>query len=87
MGWGGGGWGGGRAILMKIAHPAVGRGVAEHSEFPPRPLDRLHATMTYVYAVVYGTETEIAAARPRVNAAHSTVQNGPADTGAAPLPD
>jgi uncharacterized protein (DUF2236 family) len=38
--------GGGRAILMQIAHPAVGRGVAEHSDFASRPLDRLHATMT-----------------------------------------
>jgi uncharacterized protein (DUF2236 family) len=65
--------GGGRAILMQIAHPAVGRGVAEHSDFASRPLDRLHATMTYVYAVVYGTEAEITAVRRRVNLAHSPV--------------
>jgi uncharacterized protein (DUF2236 family) len=75
--------GGGRAILMQIAHPAVGRGVAEHSDFASRPLDRLHATMTYVYAVVYGTDAEIAAVRRRVNLAHSPVHDGPADAGPA----
>ena len=65
--------GGGRAILLQIAHPSVGRGVAEHSNFADRPLDRLHATMTYVYAVVYGTDAEIAAVRRRVNLAHAPV--------------
>jgi uncharacterized protein (DUF2236 family) len=75
--------GGGRAILMQIAHPAVGRGVAEHSDFASRPLDRLHATMTYVYAVVYGTDTQIAEVRRRVNLAHVPVHDGPSDAGPA----
>ncbi|WP_308467591.1 oxygenase MpaB family protein [Rathayibacter soli] len=70
--------GGGRAILLQIAYPGVGRGVAEHSDFASRPLDRLHATLTYAYAVVYGTDAEIAAVRRRVNRAHASV-NGPAD--------
>ncbi|TAM69383.1 MAG: DUF2236 domain-containing protein [Microbacteriaceae bacterium] len=70
--------GGGRAILLQIAYPGVGRGVAEHSDFASRPLDRLHATLTYVYAVVYGTDEEIAAVRRRVNRAHASV-NGAAD--------
>jgi uncharacterized protein (DUF2236 family) len=65
--------GGGRAILLQIAHPGVGRGVAEHSDFASRPLDRLHATMTYVYAVVYGTDAERAELRRRVNRAHGPV--------------
>lgn len=65
--------GGGRAILLQIAHPAVGRGVAEHSDFASRPLDRLHATLTYVYAVAYGTDAEIAEVRRRVNRAHVPV--------------
>ena len=44
--------GAGRAILLQIANPRVGHGVAEHSDFAERPMDRLRATMTYVYAVI-----------------------------------
>ncbi|MCI0142445.1 DUF2236 domain-containing protein [Arthrobacter bambusae] len=70
--------GAGRAILMQVADPAVGHGVAEHSNFAERPLDRLRATMTYVYAVVYGSEEQLAAVRRAVNRAHAPVRR-PAD--------
>ncbi|MFH5878896.1 oxygenase MpaB family protein [Arthrobacter sp. NA-172] len=66
--------GAGRAILMQISNPAVGHGVAEHSNFAERPLDRLRATMTYVYAVVYGSEEQLAAVRRAVNRAHAPVR-------------
>lgn len=66
--------GGGRAILLQIANPAVGHAVARHSDFASRPLDRLKATMTYVYAVVYGTPADIDTVRRRVNAAHVPVR-------------
>lgn len=69
--------GAGRAILMQIANPAVGHGVAEHSNFADRPLARLRGTMTYVYAVVYGTEEQVAAVRRRVNRAHAPVRRQP----------
>ena len=65
--------GGGRAILLQVAHPAVGRGVAEHSDFAARPLDRLHSTLTYVYCVTFGTPDEIKAVTSRVTAAHRPV--------------
>ena len=65
--------GGARAILLQVAHPAVGRGVAEHSDFTARPLDRLRATLTYVYCVTFGTPEEIAAMSAQVTAAHRTV--------------
>lgn len=66
---------GGRAILLQLAHPAVGHGVARHSDFASRPLDRLHATLTYVYAVSCGSEAEIDVIRRRVNRAHVPVQS------------
>jgi uncharacterized protein (DUF2236 family) len=69
--------GAGRAILLQIANPAVGHGVAEHSNFAERPLDRLRATMTYVYAVVYGTEDQLAAVRRSVNRTHAAVRRKP----------
>ena len=76
--------GAGRAILLQIANPAVGHGVAEHSDFIDRPLDRLRATITYVYAVVYGTEDQVAAVRRSVNSAHGPVRRKP-DAGSARL--
>lgn len=64
--------GGARAILLQVAHPAIGRGVAEHSNFAARPINRLHATMTYIYAVTFGTAHE----RERVVASVSAVHRG-----------
>jgi uncharacterized protein (DUF2236 family) len=62
-----------RAILLQIAHPAVGRGVAEHSDFADRPLDRLRATLSYVYCVTFGTPEEIERVAAMVTAAHRKV--------------
>lgn len=66
--------GGARAILLQIAHPAIGRGVLEHSDFDDRPLDRLWSTLGYAYAVVFGTDAERAAAVRLVNRAHAPVR-------------
>jgi len=65
--------GGARAILLQVAHPAVGRGVAEHSDFAHRPLDRLRATLTYVYCVTFGSPEEIKRVAAMVTAAHRNV--------------
>ncbi|MDR6434892.1 uncharacterized protein (DUF2236 family) [Paenarthrobacter nicotinovorans] len=70
--------GAGRAILLQIADPRVGHGVAEHSNFAERPMERLRATVTYVYAVVYGSEQQLTAVRRAVNRAHAPVRRGPA---------
>ncbi|WP_460943697.1 oxygenase MpaB family protein [Okibacterium endophyticum] len=67
--------GGGRAILLQIAHPLVGAGVAAHSDFAHRPLDRLHATLTFVYVVAYGSAAEKQAVATRVNHAHGPVRS------------
>jgi uncharacterized protein (DUF2236 family) len=72
--------GAGRAILLQIADPKVGHGVAEHSNFAERPMDRLRATMTYVYAVVYGSDEQLKAVRRAVNRAHAPVRRGPDDS-------
>ena len=69
--------GGGRAILLQIANPAVGAGVARHSDFANRPLDRFANTVTYAYATVFGTPDELAAVVERVNAAHRPVHSTP----------
>lgn len=67
--------GGARAILLQIANPAVGAGVAAHSDFSARPLDRLHGTLMYCYAQAYGTDADRAAVARRVNTAHGPVSD------------
>jgi uncharacterized protein (DUF2236 family) len=65
--------GGGRATLLQLAHPGVAQGVYEHSTFAERPLDRLRATMSYVYGVLFGTKDEARAVSRAVHALHTRV--------------
>lgn len=67
--------GAGRALLLQLADPAVGRGVDEHSTFVGRPVNRLKGTLTYVYAIVYGTDEQVKEVRRRVNRAHVPVRS------------
>ncbi len=66
---------GGYAILMQIADPAVGRGVAAHSGFVRDPVGRLRNTLAYSYAVGCGTTEDVRRAVALVNAAHRAVRD------------
>lgn len=46
--------GGGRALLLQLAHPQVAQGVDEHSNFAREPLKRLRGTLEATYALVFG---------------------------------
>jgi len=66
--------GGGRALLMQLAHPMVAAGVDEHSDFRANPIRRLRRTIRMTMAIVFGDrETALAAARG-VNQVHARVQ-------------
>jgi uncharacterized protein (DUF2236 family) len=66
--------GGGRALLMQIAHPKVALGVDEHSDFRKDPIRRLRRTIRMTMAIVFGDrETALEAARA-VNQAHARVR-------------
>ncbi len=66
--------GGGRALLMQLAHPKVAAGVDEHSDFRLHPIRRLRRTIRMTMAIVFGDrDTALAAARG-VNQAHAKVQ-------------
>lgn len=66
--------GGGRALLMQLAHPKVAAGVDEHSDFRSKPLRRLRRTVRMTMAIVFGDrETALAAART-VNQTHAHVR-------------
>lgn len=49
-------FGAGATVAWQMAMPGVGRGVANHSSTLERPLERLRATMAYVYALSLGTD-------------------------------
>jgi uncharacterized protein (DUF2236 family) len=66
--------GAGRAILLQLANPAVGRGVARHSDFASDPLRRLRNTLSYVYVVACGGPDEVERVVRRVDAAHGPVR-------------
>jgi uncharacterized protein (DUF2236 family) len=66
--------GGGRALLMQLAHPKVAAGVDEHSDFRSHPVRRLRRTVRMTMAIVFGDrETALAAARA-VNQTHGKVR-------------
>ena len=66
--------GGGRALLMQLAHPKVAAGVDEHSDFRTHPMRRLRRTIRMTMAIVFGDrETALAAARA-VNQTHGRVR-------------
>jgi uncharacterized protein (DUF2236 family) len=65
--------GGARAILLQVADPTVAAGVARHSDFAHRPVERLRNTLTFAYAVVLGTQDDAARVSAHVNRAHIPV--------------
>lgn len=69
--------GGLRALLLQLAHPAVGHGVAEHSDFAADPLARLHATLAYVYVIAAGEPDAVRRITARVGRRHARVAGRP----------
>lgn len=65
--------GGARAILLQVGDPDVAAGVARHSDFAHRPVERLRNTLTFAYAVVLGTPEDAAAVTAQVNRRHRPV--------------
>jgi uncharacterized protein (DUF2236 family) len=50
-------------LLLQVAHPTVGAGVRDYSDFERRPWNRLMRTIDYVSLLVYGGHEAIAAGR------------------------
>jgi uncharacterized protein (DUF2236 family) len=62
--------GGGRALLMQLAHPSVAQAVAEHSDFQADPLARLRATLDATSTLVFGSDDDAARVAAAVRAVH-----------------
>ena len=66
--------GGGRALLMQLAHPQVAQGVAEHSDFARDPIARLLRTLRLTLALVYGNDAQVEQALDAINGVHRHVR-------------
>jgi uncharacterized protein (DUF2236 family) len=65
--------GGGRALLMQLAHPLVARGVADHSDFEHDAFARLRRTLEASFTMVFGSADEARRTAEAVRAVHDRV--------------
>jgi len=65
--------GGGRALLLQLAHPKVAQGVADHSDFEGDPLRRLRGTLEATYTIVFGSDEAADEVARRIHRIHSHV--------------
>jgi uncharacterized protein (DUF2236 family) len=77
--------GGGRALLMQLAHPLVAVGVADHSDFRRDPLGRLFRTLDTMLRLVFAPREDALAAARRVRQVHEHV-SGTLHVGTAHYP-
>jgi uncharacterized protein (DUF2236 family) len=75
--------GGGRALLLQIAHPLVAAGVAEHSRFREDPFGRLRRTLDAMLAIVFGRRDTAVAWAARVRRIHASVHGTLAEAAGA----
>jgi uncharacterized protein (DUF2236 family) len=65
--------GGGRALLLQLAHPMVAAGVADHSDFRRDAFGRLANTLDLTLTVAFGDEDQRRAVLTRVADTHRRV--------------
>ena len=65
--------GGGRAVLMQLAHPLVAAGVGGHSAYARDPWARTFATLDLMQRITFGTRGEARAASRTINRLHTHV--------------
>lgn len=68
--------GGGRALLLQLAHPTVAHAVAQHSQLAHDPLGRFQRTFEGVFGMIFGDLDEALARSRAVYAVHARV-HGP----------
>jgi uncharacterized protein (DUF2236 family) len=65
--------GGGRALLLQVAHPGVAAGVAEFSDYRKDPWRRLYRTLDTTLTIVFGEDGASEAASARLRSVHERV--------------
>jgi uncharacterized protein (DUF2236 family) len=71
--------GGVRALLLQVAHPLVAAGVAAHSDFEKRPLERLWRTLDLTLAIVFDDAATAIRAVRQIEAVHERVRGALAE--------
>jgi uncharacterized protein (DUF2236 family) len=66
--------GGGRALLLQVAHPLVAAGVEQHSDYERHPWRRLVRTLDITTKIVFGDPETSAAASSQLQRRHTRVQ-------------
>ena len=70
--------GGGRALILQVAHPGVAAGVAQFSNYRAEPWKRLYRTLDTTIQIVFGDRATSADASERLRRVHERV-NGTDD--------
>jgi uncharacterized protein (DUF2236 family) len=78
--------GGGCAILLQLAHPAIAAGVAQHSYFQSDPLTRLLRTLEFIHTLVFGSRTQTQQTLRQFHAMHARI-NGHLPEAAGRFPE
>jgi len=77
--------GGGRALLLQVAHPLVAAGVAAHSNFRRAPLQRLWRTLDLMLTMTFADGLHAIAAVREIERRHARVR-GTLDDDVGPFP-
>ena len=73
--------GGGRAVLMQLAHPLVAAGVGRHSSYATDPWGRVGRTLELTQQITFGTWSEAMGAARTINRLHGGVTGTLAERG------
>jgi uncharacterized protein (DUF2236 family) len=74
--------GGGRALLLQLAHPWVAAAIADQSHVFADPLGRFHRTFNVMFTIVFGTPDQALAAARRLYRRHAIIEGSlPASVG------
>lgn len=73
--------GGGRALLLQVAHPSVAAGVVQHSDYDVDPYGRLFRTLDLVTKITFGSRGTSDRAAATLRHAHDEVRGERPDGG------
>jgi uncharacterized protein (DUF2236 family) len=71
--------GSGYALMLQVAHPTVGAGVLEHSNYKADPWGRLFRTLDFLNSLIYADPHAAAAVARNIRSMHTRIKGTKAD--------